>query len=65
MSAADELRAMADYIPTAHELRDLAERFEAMADELERTRQAWVDGADPMCEDVCTVACKGPCGVTT
>ena len=31
--------------------------------ELERTRQAWVDGEDTDCEDVCTIACKGPCGV--
>jgi hypothetical protein len=28
----------------------------------ERIRQAWVNGDDPMCEDVCVVQCKGPCG---
>lgn len=33
--------------------------------EVERTRQAWVDGEDPMCEDVCLIACKGPCGALT
>lgn len=31
--------------------------------ELERTRRAWVDGDDPMCQDVCMIECKGPCGV--
>jgi len=31
--------------------------------ELERTRQAWVNGDDPMCEDVCQVTCKHACGV--
>lgn len=40
----------------------LEERIAELEAELERTRQAWVDGEDPMCEDVCLVECKGPCG---
>ena len=37
-------------------------RIAELEADLERTRQAWVDGEDPDCEDVCVVACKGPCG---
>ena len=40
-----------------------AARIETLETELERTRQAWVNGDDPMCDDVCVIACKGPCGV--
>lgn len=39
----------------------LKARITELEAELERTRQAWVDGDDPMCEDVCVIACKGPC----
>ena len=39
------------------------DRIAELEANLERTRQAWVDGDDPMCEDVCLVECKGPCGV--
>ena len=42
---------------------DPYDRIAQLEADLERTRQAWVDGEDPMCEDVCVVACKGPCGV--
>jgi hypothetical protein len=41
----------------------LLDRIEELEAELERTRQAWVDGESPDCEEVCMVACKGPCGV--
>ncbi|MCP3879335.1 MAG: hypothetical protein GY701_13240 [Sulfitobacter sp.] len=40
----------------------LAAELERLEAELERTRQAWVDGDDPECDDVCVVVCKGPCG---
>lgn len=58
-----------DEIPDAlSELRrivdELADMANSLAAELERTRQAWVDGEDPHCEDVCQWACKGPCGVS-
>jgi len=52
MSAADELRTMADYIPTAHELRDLAERFEALADELSKMHDAVLDACIVMGDDM-------------
>ena len=45
-------------------LPKFAKLVEDLAAELERTRQAWVDGEDPMCDDVCQWACKGPCGVS-
>ncbi len=38
-----------------------ADRITKLETELERTRQAWVNGDDPMCDDVCLTACKGPC----
>ncbi len=38
-----------------------ADRITKLEAELERTRQAWVNGDDPMCDDVCLTACKGPC----
>jgi len=44
---------------------DLLDEIERLRTELERTRQAWVNGDDPMCEDVCVTECKGPCGVTS
>ena len=47
------------------EREDLLARIAELEAELERTRQAWAHGDDPMCEDVCTVACKGPCGVAS
>jgi len=41
------------------------DEIERLTAELERTRQAWVNGDDPMCDDVCVIECKGPCGVTS
>lgn len=43
--------------------RAAADRIEELERELARTRRQWVDGADPMCEDVCLDVCRGPCGV--
>ena len=50
---------------TQAQLHWAAARIETLETELERTRQAWVNGDDPMCDDVCVVACKGPCGLFT
>ena len=51
--------------PTTADLcHQAAERIAKLEAELERTRQAWVNGDDPMCDDVCVIECKGPCGVT-
>ena len=47
------------------DLAELEDRVAALTADLERTRQAWVNGDDPMCDDVCVVACKGPCGLFT
>ena len=58
----DELEA--DNAASALLIADQAFRVGQLEADLERTRQAWVDGDEPMCEDVCMVACKGPCGAT-
>jgi hypothetical protein len=39
-------------------------RIAELEAELEATRQSWVDGEAPDCEEVCVIGCKGPCGVT-
>jgi hypothetical protein len=52
--------------PGAEYARDvpyLLAEVERLTAELERTRQAWVNGEDALCEDVCEIACKSPCGV--
>ena len=46
-------------------LSDATDEIERLRTELERTRQAWVNGDDPMCDDVCVIECKGPCGATS
>jgi len=43
----------------------MLDEIERLRTELERTRQAWVNGDDPMCDDVCVIECKGPCGATS
>lgn len=48
----------------AFDLSTAAEALREAEAELERTRQAWVNGDDPYCEDVCQIACKGPCGIS-
>lgn len=37
--------------------------IERLRSDLEWTRQQWVNGEEPLCEDVCEIQCKGPCGV--
>jgi hypothetical protein len=39
------------------------DEIERLTIDLEWTRQCWVDRDDPLCEDVCVIACKGVCGV--
>ena len=71
--AADRIDADAETIATHKAEADslyqdgvrLGEQVAALTADLERTRQAWVNGDDPMCDDVCVVACKGPCGLFT
>lgn len=45
------------------DLRLIADYIQQLEDQLEATRQAWVNEEDPRCDNVCVISCKGACGV--